>query len=688
MDVTAAFRSEGFELDKSAAAECRRLCEDYSLTPEDLLCKWEAYAMSRGRGIGAPSAHELRDLVADLGGSTWKKAAVARRVIRPPKGSNQGVSTSLVRRIGPPPPIMTVDDFFSYVDDPLESSMYTLNQSVPPRSASDSPRIRGKGSVTGDDDCMEVEELAAREGLHTENCTTGCANAKSLPGDDDLMTTEQYQSRSDIGRVLSSLNDIDEIIRSHELDKSESMKVEPLSEFKNDARNPFLYMNDDVNGIVESVRNRIREVGQRILARRAVNLPSGMDNSVSSSAFYRASPNTVLAAGRIRVDLDHGEDGSSKSCSVHGDSGRINAASVLLESEDGNVVRLSLSRLKTIGCPLFVAPGMIVVAEGVNKNGTKFDVHCMYDNSAMITTGNGELGQSAASKVQQSQNPCNSTHMARVMAAAGPFTLPGNLKYKPLDDFLKIVEEIKPHVVILIGPFVDVNHELVDEYLPVPFDDIFKVRVIERIASAASRNPMTQFIVIPSISDVHHLPICPQPAFEIGDVNLGVHNNIKFESNPTSLCVSNSAGTKCTVLGITSLPTIQDISGDSLCWGSKDRFCTLASHMVRQWSFYPSFPPSKCVPLDVSNSSRLSFPNCGLDVLIVPSVLMPFAKAADEDIIAINPGLMVRGASGGGSYADFVVPLSRSPQDLKHQSSPSHDGNNNAQNVGVRICRL
>lgn len=61
------------------------------------------------------------------------------------------------------------------------------------------------------------------------------------------------------------------------------------------------------------------------------------------------------------------------------------------------------------------------------------------------------------------------------MTAAGPFTVSDNLLYEPLEDLIKYVVEHKPHVLILIGPFLDASHQDIAEgFSTDPFDVFFE----------------------------------------------------------------------------------------------------------------------------------------------------------------------------------------------------------------------
>lgn len=48
-----------------------------------------------------------------------------------------------------------------------------------------------------------------------------------------------------------------------------------------------------------------------------------------------------------------------------------------------------------------------------------------------------------------------------IVVAAGPYTQTHDLEYQPLDDLLEQCAQNKPDLLLLLGPFVDADHELV-----------------------------------------------------------------------------------------------------------------------------------------------------------------------------------------------------------------------------------
>jgi DNA polymerase alpha subunit B len=71
-----------------------------------------------------------------------------------------------------------------------------------------------------------------------------------------------------------------------------------------------------------------------------------------------------------------------------------------------------------------------------------------------------------------------------LVVAAGPFTVGQDMSYRPLEELLDYVTRHKPDVVILLGPFVDVDAPPVqDGTLDETFDTVFEKEVSHCIPS-------------------------------------------------------------------------------------------------------------------------------------------------------------------------------------------------------------
>ena len=109
-----------------------------------------------------------------------------------------------------------------------------------------------------------------------------------------------------------------------------------------------------------------------------------------------------------------------------------------------------------------------------------------------------------------------------VMIAAGPFTLDNDphakeLDFSPLDSLISTVASKRPEVLILCGPFVDLENSAVRsgalQFLP---DQIFHLEVTLRLNELKAKCPEIRVLLVPSLKDLHSTSdnIFPQPALQ------------------------------------------------------------------------------------------------------------------------------------------------------------------------------
>ena len=156
-----------------------------------------------------------------------------------------------------------------------------------------------------------------------------------------------------------------------------------------------------------------------------------------------ACQHPVLVAGRICCEAE----------------GRLNAKSLVLEgsraTSNGRRVRLNVSDGKLSSLSVF--PGQIVVVGGMCTNGREIVVHEMYTSAPparAATTAAELLKHNHGSRHQL--GPVKEA--SSVVVAAGPYCASDDISFAPLDDLIAQMEELKPHVLVLMGPFVDAKH--------------------------------------------------------------------------------------------------------------------------------------------------------------------------------------------------------------------------------------
>ncbi|XP_072737461.1 DNA polymerase alpha subunit B [Ciconia boyciana] len=306
-------------------------------------------------------------------------------------------------------------------------------------------------------------------------------------------------------------------------------------------------------------------------------------------------------------------------------NGKLNAKSVVLEGNRehslGGQVPLDLSELKEYS--LF--PGQIVALEGTNSTGKRMVVSKLYEGVPL--------------PFHTPTEPAPEQKM--VLVACGPYTTSDSIAYDPLTDLVEVISHDRPDVCILFGPFLDAKHEQVENFqLLGSFTEVFKLclkTIIEGTRSAGS-----QLIFVPSLRDVHHDYVYPQPPFLYPELPKDDKPRVHFVSDPCTLDIDG------VVFGLTSTDLLfhmgaEEISSSS---GISDRFTRILKHILTQRSYYPLYPPSE--ELNVDYESFYSYASLPVtpDILITPSELRYFIKDV-LGCVCINPGRLTKGQVGG-----------------------------------------
>lgn len=155
-------------------------------------------------------------------------------------------------------------------------------------------------------------------------------------------------------------------------------------------------------------------------------------------------------------------------------------------------------------------------------------------------------------------------------------------------------------------------------------------------------------------------------AFEFGSMGLYRLQEMGKGRDGMASCRVHCMSNPCTfqvnevVFGVTSTDVLFHLSIEetnaNLVPGSRLRH--IAQHLVQQQSYYPLFPPSKSVNLDLKQSEGWRMP-CRPDVLVIPSKLTPFCSTVLESTMAVNPGHLTKGTTGGTYAIMEIQPMSR-----------------------------
>ncbi|KAG1660958.1 hypothetical protein FOA52_005583 [Chlamydomonas sp. UWO 241] len=219
-----------------------------------------------------------------------------------------------------------------------------------------------------------------------------------------------------------------------------------------------------------------------------------------------------------------------------------------------------------------------------------------------------------------------------LVAACGPFTTVDNLLYEPLTELLRHATQIDADTVVLMGPFVDVEHSAIkDGSLNVPFDVLMREQVCKRIGAwqADPVNACRRVVVLPAVRDVTAQPCFPTPPLPMDGT---VPDRTSCVQSPSTFALD---GLRVSAL---STDVLLHLSASELWRGpSTDRMAALASHVLGQRCFYPLSPPPLGTCLDTAHAASLRLDEAP-DLLLMPSNLAPFAKLLNTAPEGLPPG--------------------------------------------------
>jgi DNA polymerase alpha subunit B len=360
----------------------------------------------------------------------------------------------------------------------------------------------------------------------------------------------------------------------------------------------------------------------------------------------------------------------------------------------GARVEVDLSYMKSNKIPYSLFPGQIVAIEGMNCSGRKLVAQRICEGTPL------EPVQSNVSDILKYHYDDNNQGGAplKVVVASGPFTCSDNLEYEPLVDLVSsIIMKRKPDVVILSGPFVDMNQTLVatgetmlstengDEKILVPHETVFLEKISKLLEALYldDSSLQTQFVLVPGLDDATIESVYPQAPFQLtnpiqlnvpgaGKLQIGTLGLLSIENAnrqpgiayPRRVhCVSNPCTFRINevVFGITSADILFHISADETNANLEigTRMSRIAQHLLQQRSYYPLFPASLTTNLNLKYMDKWQMP-CSPDVLLLPSKLSPFCcPILDNGTLVLNPGHLTR-ANMGGTYAVMdIYPIAR-----------------------------
>lgn len=444
--------------------------------------------------------------------------------------------------------------------------------------------------------------------------------------------TKKYSERSDMGKAMLKFNETLELIQDP---SEEESAIQPKKVQITQLVKPEKYMYYTMEERSQALEEQLLDAKERF---KSIHGWSD-DDFVATGSVTQES---ALVVGRIWNEAPEG---------------RLNSESLLLEGSraESSGIRVKLD-VKSVAGGYALFPGQIVVVRG-----TCPDRHTLFASEIFSDL---EPTPCAKPRAEAFEDCKGIDRPLSMFVAAGPYTTKDNLEYEPLEDLLASAKEAKADVLILMGPFIDIDHPQVasgeccktlpsGEVIKLTYRDLFELVILQRIDFVLKDSP-TRVVLVPSLRDVHHNPSFPQPPFK--DIN---HKQLNIEqgkiimaSNPCMLSIDGINVAINTQDIVKHLAAGNEVYASGGAKGGGKRVERLTGHLLKQGSFYPLFPPPAEARLDF-----IRYPDFELkqtpDVMLFSSVLQYFCYEIDG-CLCVHPAKLTRGSTGG-LYAKLYV---------------------------------
>jgi DNA polymerase alpha subunit B len=365
-----------------------------------------------------------------------------------------------------------------------------------------------------------------------------------------------------------------------------------------------------------------------------------LEDSAFGSAASK-STNEIIVVGRIASDTFEG---------------KLNSASMVLETSRraGAGLRVPLEVESLPSHEFF--PGQIVALRGINASGKYFSASEVLEIPLMPPAASLPSTLDAINEglgVDKGAGPDSSSGALNIIVSAGPYTADDNLDYEPLHALCDKAIDTYADALVLIGPLFDIEHPLIatgDFDLPddptlepdkVTLVDAFRVLVAAPLRRLAQEVPNITIVIVPSVRDAVNKHVSwPQKPLPKKELGLPIKQT-QTVSNPVTLSLNEI------LVGISAQDILFDLRREEVVIGKpkeSNALTRLPRHVIEQRHFFPLFPPVSRIksgtedglatgmPLDTSYLKLAEWP-IRPDLLILPSVLPPFAKVSETGVI-------------------------------------------------------
>ncbi|KXL44844.1 hypothetical protein M433DRAFT_108778 [Acidomyces richmondensis BFW] len=650
-DVQVLYDTFGTELSQDVATELQHIQRLLDLSAQELFFKWESYVLKMGAENTILDFKTVCDFKKDLQDALERDARV--------KGQ---AAHGAAKKVAATPRAGTGGgDVFGMLDGMV--------------SGTPGPRMStgAKRKATNFDTPLAK---SAKSTLDSSPSTKTPATARGGPA-------APFEDRPNAGEIEQSINQhIPAPLAPSEIPSEARVKLKANVELPKFA---FKTMAMKLSEASEILDDRIDSFTD--LLQQHHKLP---DSAFGNPAAQSTAE--IVAVGRIACDQPNG---------------RMNAESVVIETSRrmGAGLRVRLKFQPGVGYDLF--PGKIVGLQGTNVSGEYFAVTEILEIPI--------LGPPASTPAELDvHNDRLSGHDGQVrplsmLVASGPYTTDSDLSFAPFHALLAKAKELVSDVLILTGPFLDLEHPIIasgdlEEQLPADakiqpdratLHDVFRVLIAEPLQRLVHAIPTVTIIMVPSVRDAISKHVSwPQDRFP--KAALGLPKQVQVVTNPILLSINEM------VIGISTQDVLSELRRENVYHATKGRYNEdtlerLTKHVIEQRHFFPVFPPQArenmakpaAIPgevpeiggeerLAIGASLDLGYMKLGEwitvkpDILILPSVLSPFVKVI-EAVTCINPGVLSK-KRGAGHYAAICVePRSLTTEEREEGSAVAHN---------------
>ncbi|KAF2137527.1 uncharacterized protein K452DRAFT_278516 [Aplosporella prunicola CBS 121167] len=640
-DLNELFGSPNAELPPDVLGELQSLLRLHSIAPQELFYKWESYSIKMGPETTL-TLKTVRDFKKDI-----QDALERENRGKAAHGRNEKRNVGSTPRAG-----AGNSDVFGMLDGLVPSTPGARN--APKRKSNfDTPTSKVAKS--------QAQSSPAGPSTPLQNGAT----------------IASFADRPNAGRIMETLNEHIPLPEPPSDPPSESrVKLKANTEL---AKFAYKTMAMKLSEASEILDDRIDEFLQLTQEYHKLE-DSAFGNPASQST------SEIIAVGRIASDSNEG---------------RLNAASLVLETSrrTGAGLRIPLRVDKLPTYSFF--PGQVVALRGQNASGTFFQATEILELPLLPPAAStpAELDMHVA-RLQHTgdddmdMDGASATRPLGVIIASGPYT-PGHvLDFAALHALLESATASCPDVLILNGPFIDIEHpsvingdfDLPAHAIPNPdkatIRDVFRHYISAPLNQLAAQLPNTTIILQPSVRDAiaKHVSF---PQDRLKRQEFGLPRQATIVTNPVTLSVNEA------VVGLASLDVLDMLRREE-CVSDKARASNAMARwgaaLVAQRSFCPVFPPTareayprleaggrEAVTVEAEDGvveGRVEFLPVGAvldtsflklaewltvrpDVLVTPSALTPFAKVINS-VLVVNPGTLSK-RKGPGTYARLTV---------------------------------